>query len=119
MRLMKTDEVKLRLHKFLNSTIDLYLPPTSFFDKMKNSTAKLWVDQNMWKIDKALNAFGDMNHEIDIDKVMEVYQDALFENGEMRLDVKGMLPEQFDWLKDMLPNKIILFKVDDFKHIFY
>lgn len=118
MRMMKTDEIKMRLHRFLNNTIDLYLPPISFFDKMKNSTAKLWVDQNMWKLDKALEAFGDANKEVDIDKVMDAYQNALFENGEMRLDVKGMLPESFEWLKDMLPNKIILFKVDDFYRIF-
>ena len=118
MRLMKIDEIKLRLHKFLNNTIDLYLPPVGFFDKMKNSTAKLWVDQNMWKLDKALNAFGDMNHEIDVDKVLDAYKDALFENDEMKLDIKGMLPDSFDWLKDMLPNKIILFKLEDFHRIF-
>ncbi|MBR6516384.1 MAG: hypothetical protein IKT40_05965 [Bacilli bacterium] len=115
---MKIDEIKMRLHRFINNTIDLYLPPVSFFDKMKNSTAKLWLEQNMWKLDKALDTFGDENKEIDVDKVMDIYQDALFENGEMKLDIKGILPDSFEWLKDMLPNKIILFKVDDFKHIF-
>lgn len=115
---MNVDEIKLRLHRFLNNTIDLYLPPVGFFDKMKNSTAKLWVDQNMWKLDKALHAFSDENQEIDIDKVVEAYQDALFENGEMKLDVKGMLPDSLDWLKDILPNKIILFKLEDFHRIF-
>ena len=33
---MKTDEVKMRVIKFVNNTIDLYLPPTNFFDKIKN-----------------------------------------------------------------------------------
>ena len=45
---MKTDEMKLRIHKFLNDTIDLYMPPNGFIDKMKNSTAKLWLEQNKW-----------------------------------------------------------------------
>ena len=33
---MNVDEVKLRIIKFLNNTIDLYIPPTNFFDKLKN-----------------------------------------------------------------------------------
>lgn len=115
---MKTDEVKMRLIKFVNNTIDLYIPPTNFFDKLKNSTAKLWVEQNQWRFGKAIEAFGDEEHEIDVDRVMEYYEKALFENGELRLDVKGMIPESFAWMKEYLPNKIILFKVDDFKHIF-
>jgi hypothetical protein len=49
---------------------------------------------------------------------MKYYEQALFENGELRLDVKSMIPESFEWIKEYLPNKIILFKVDDFRHIF-
>lgn len=115
---MNVDEVKLRIIKFLNNTIDLYVPPTNFFDKLKNSTAKLWLEQNQWRIGKAICAFGDENHEIEIDDVMKYYEQALFENGELRLDIKSMIPESFEWMKEYLPNKIILFKVDDFRHIF-
>ena len=115
---MNVDEVKLRVIKFLNNTIDLYVPPTNLFDKLKNSTAKLWLVQNQWRIGKAICAFGDENHEIEIDDVMKYYEQALFENGELRLDVKSMIPESFEWIKEYLPNKIILFKVDDFRHIF-
>lgn len=115
---MKTDEVKLRINKFINDTIDLYVPPTNFFDKMKNSTAKLWVDQNMWKLNKAIEAFADENGEIDEDKVLHYYEQALFENGEMKLDVKGMIPKQYEWIKEYLPNKLILFKTEDFRRIF-
>ena len=115
---MNVDEVKLRVIKFLNNTIDLYVPPTNFFDKLKNSTAKLWLEQNQRRIGKAICVFGDENHEIENDDVMKYYDQALFENGELRLDVKSMIPEAFEWIKEYLPNKIILFKVDDFRHIF-
>lgn len=115
---MKTDELKLRIDKFVYDTLDLYMPPTNFIDKLKNSTAKLWYDQNKWKMNKALEAFSDENHEIDMEDVIRHYEDALFENGEMRLDVKTVLPVQYEWLKDYLPNKIILFKKDDLKNIF-
>ena len=66
---MKIDEVKLRINQFVQGTIDLYMPPTNFIDKMKNATAKLWVDQNMWKLYKAIDNFGDQNDEIDIESV--------------------------------------------------
>jgi hypothetical protein len=115
---MKTDELKLRVIKFVNNTIDLYIPPTNFFDKLKNSTAKLWVEQNQWRFAKAIEAFGDEHDEIDTDRVMAHYEHSLFDNGELRLDIKSMIPDSFGWLKEYLPNKIILFKVDDFRNIF-
>ena len=115
---MKTDEVKLRIRNFIHNTIDLYVSPTNFFDKMKNSTAKLWVDQNIYKLNKAIDAFSDENDEIDENKVLEYYEKALFENGELKLDIKSMIPSQYDWLKEYLPNKLILFKTDDLRRIF-
>lgn len=115
---MRTDEVKLRVKNFINNTIDLYMPPTNFFDKMKNSTAKLWLDQNMWRINKVIDAFGDEHNEIDVLKIKEYYVGTIFENGEMRLDIKSMIPSQYEWLKEYLPNKIVLFKVEDFNNIF-
>lgn len=115
---MKTDEIRMRMHKFVNSMIDLYLPPNNFLDKMKNATAKLWIDQNIWQVDKIISAFGDKYGEIDVDKIMSYYEDVLFEDGELKLDIKSMIPDDYGWMKDQLPNKLILFKKEDFKHIF-
>lgn len=115
---MNTSEIKLRINRFLNNTIDLYMPPTSFLDKMRNSTAKFWLEQNSWRINKAIDSFGDSNNEIDVDVLMKYYEDILFENGELKLDVKEMLPENMKWLSDLLPNKLILFKKDDLHNIF-
>ena len=39
-----------------------------------------------------------------------MYEDALFENGELRLSLKEIVPNSF---KDMLPDKIMIFKRDD------
>lgn len=115
---MKIDEVKLRINQFIQGTIDLYMPPTNFFDKMKNATAKLWVDQNIWKLYKALDSFGDQYGEIDIEKVMSYYEDALFENNEFKVDIKTMIPKQYEWINEYLPNKVILFKKEDLIQIF-
>lgn len=115
---MKIDELKIRLHKFVNNTIDLYVPPTGLVEKMVNSTAKLWIDQNAWRLYKILDSFGDEHGEIDVQEILDHYEDTLFENGELRLDIKSMLPSSMDWVKELLPNKIILFKTEDFRNIF-
>lgn len=115
---MKIDEVKLRINQFIMGTIDLYMPPTSFLDKMKHATAKLWVEQNMWKLYNILDAFGDKCGEIDADKVMELYGESLFENDELRIDIKQMIPKQYEWINEFLPNKIIVFKKEDLKYLF-
>lgn len=115
---MKMDEVKLRINQFIHGTIDLYIPPTTFFDKMKHATAKLWVDQNIWKLYNILDKFGDQNGEIDIEKVVTYYEETIFENGELRLDVKTMIPRQYDWINEYLPNKIIVFKKEDLNYLF-
>lgn len=115
---MKIDELKMRLHKFVHNTIDLYVPQTSLVEKMANSTAKLWIDQNAWRLNKVLDSFGDENGEIDVEDILEHYESALFENGELRLDIKSMLPASMNWVKELLPNKIILFKTEDFRNIF-
>jgi hypothetical protein len=69
-------------------------------------------------MNKAVESFGDENQEIDIETILKHYEQSLFENGELRIDIKTMIPSQFEWVKDYLPNKIILFKTDDLKHIF-
>lgn len=117
---MKVDEIKFRVKSFLLNTIDLYLPPTNFFDKIKNTTAKFWVEQNSWKLNKILDAFSDENHEIDTDKLVSQYENVLFDqNGEMSVDVKSMIPSEYDTIKSILPDKIILFKKEDLRNIFH
>lgn len=116
---MNIDEMKLRIKKFVNNTIDLYIPPTNFFDKLKNATAKLWVEQNTWRLHKILEVFADENHEIDGDVVFEMYEGILFENGELKLNVKEMIPPNMAWINEYLPNKIIIFKREDLLEIIH
>ena len=47
---------------------------------------------------------------IDTERLAELYKEALFENGELRLSLKEIVPNGF---KDMLPDKIVIFKRDD------
>ena len=47
---------------------------------------------------------------IDTEKLAEMYEDVLFENGELRLSLKEIAP---DAVKAMLPDKIMILKRDD------
>jgi hypothetical protein len=41
------------------------------------------------------------------------YENALFENGELKLDVVGMIPDNMEMLKQILPNKIVVLHKQD------
>ena len=47
---------------------------------------------------------------IDTEKLAEMYEEVLFENGELRLSLKEIAP---DAVKAMLPDKTMVFKRDD------
>lgn len=115
---MKIDELKLRVAKFIDETIDMYIPPVGFFDKLKNSTIKLWAHQNMWKLNKVMDAFKDENGEICQDDIIREYEGNLFENGEFRLDLKSLIPQEYSDVANMLPNKIVVFRREDLYHLF-
>lgn len=115
---MKIDELKLRISTFIEETIDMYIPPTGFFDKIKNSTIKLWVHQNTWKLNKILDAFKDEKGEIDSNSIISEYEKSLFEDGEFRLDVKNIIPIEYSEVSKILPDKIVVFKKDDLYKLF-
>lgn len=115
---MKVDEVKLRMKKFIFNTIDMVFPREQFSNKIKNATARYWVDQNIYRLDSVLNAFADKNNEINIDLLVNTYEDTLFENGDLKLDIKKIIPQDFDYLRGLFPDKLIIFKKEDLYNIF-
>lgn len=115
---MTKDEVKLRIVSFVNKTLDAYIPQTSIVDKLKNSTIKLWFEQNINKFDPFISTFADSNDNIDIKHITHYYEEELFENGELKLDVRDLIPNEYNFVKQMLPNKLILFKKNDLVEIF-
>lgn len=118
MNKMNVEDIKGRIKTFICNTIDLYMPPTNIMGKMQNATAKLYLNNNFHQIGKIVDAFKDENDEIDTDEVIKTYEDTLFDNGELRFDIKTILPSDMEWLKTLLPNKIILFKKGDLQNIF-
>lgn len=111
---MKVDELKLRVDTFVNEMIDLYMPPSNFFDKAKNATAKFWYSQNAYKMHNILDNFKDKNNEINLSQLSTYIEQALFdENGKFTFDIKEILPQEMEAIKPYLPDKVIVFEKND------
>lgn len=112
--------MKLRIKTFLNRTVDLYLPCNNIINKLTNATAKLYLEQHIDSLNKYLNMFANEDGEIDEHVVIRTYEQALFnDDGELQVDVKELLTDNFDISGSFLPDKIIIFKKDDFYRIFH
>ena len=112
---MKIDEIKLRLRDYACSLIDKMLPPTTnnLLDKLKNSGAKYWIKQNIWRLDGILDSFGDANREIDIYDLSNHFLNTIFDDsGKLTIDTSEMITN------DILPKKIIILSRQDLFSIF-
>lgn len=111
---MKIDEIKLRLREYASLLIDKVLPPTNnLLDKLKNSGAKYWIKQNIWRLDGILDSFGDVNKEIDIYDLSNHFLNTIFDDsGKLTIDTSEMITS------DILPKKIIILSRQDLFNIF-
>ena len=107
---MRKEELKYSITQYVHQLINDVLPESGIISKLGNRTAKYWVEQNQWRLDEILSVFTDKDECIDTKRLAELYEEALFENGELRLSLKEIVPNSF---KDMLPDKIVIFKRDD------
>ena len=107
---MRKEELKYSIVQYVHQLINDVLPESGILGKLSNRTAKYWVEQNQWRLDEILSVFTDKDECIDTKKLAELYEEALFENGEFRLSLKEIAP---DAVKAMLPDKIMIFKRDD------
>ena len=107
---MRKEELEYSIKQYVNQLINDVLPETGILGKLGNRTAKYWVEQNQWRLDEILSVFTDKDGCIDIEKLVDMYEDVLFENDELRLSLREIAP---DSVKAMLPDKIMIFKRDD------
>ena len=107
---MRKEELKYSITQYVNQLINDVLPESGILGKLSNVTAKYWVEQNQWRLDDILSVFTDKDECIDTEKLAAMYENVLFENGELRLSLKEIAP---DSIKSMLPDKTMIFKRDD------
>ena len=107
---MRKEELKYSITQYVHQLINDVLPESGILSKLGNRTAKYWVEQNQWRLDEILSVFTDKDECIDTEKLAAMYEEVLFENGELRLSLKEIAPES---AKAMLPDKTMVFKKDD------
>ena len=112
---MKATEFKLSIVQGINKLIDEYFGSGTRADKFINSTLKIMVRQNTYKIDEIMDLFTDEHGCVDENIIIEEYSKVLGESGfifDMRDIVKNEL------IKNMLPNKALVIKKEDLHKIF-
>lgn len=107
---MKMAEFKLRVVTGLNNLIDDYFGENNYKDKFINATLKLLVKQNQNKYDHILDMFADENGCIDGDIVLCTYADMVGREG-ITFDIRQYIDNNY--LKTLLPNKVLIISKDD------
>ena len=112
---MKASEFKLSVVSGLNNLIDDYFGTNTMADKFINSTLKILVKQNTYKLDDILNIFADERGIIDENIILEEYSKVIGESGFV-LDLRDFVKN--DLIRNLLPNKALIIKKEDLRKMF-
>jgi hypothetical protein len=112
---MNISELKMRLLNKANSLIDVYFSNNGLTEKFINSTLKILLKQNLYKVDNILEMFADQNGDINVDEIINEYSKIIDDNG-FTVDIKQYV--QSDMIKSFMPNKILVIKRDDILNLF-
>lgn len=107
---MKAGEVKMRLSNVIMEMIDTYFSGNAMNEKFINSTLKIILKQNLYKVDSILNLFTDKNGDINMQEIVEEYSKMIGDNG-MVFDLKQYIDN--DFAKSLIPDKILVIKQED------
>ena len=107
---MNISEMKMRVVNTANSLINTYFSGSDLTDKFLNSTLKIIVKQNIHKLDDALKLFSDKDGNIDMRMIVDEYSNMIGENGVM-FDIREHINNEF--IKNMLPDKVLIIKKED------
>lgn len=113
---MKASEFKLSIVQGINNLIDDYFGSGSRADKFVNSTLKIMVRQNTYKLDDIMELFTDEHGCIDEEVIIDEYSKVLGESGFI-LDLRDMVKNEL--IKSLLPNKALIIKKEDLRKMFY
>lgn len=107
---MKVGEFKMRVINGLNGLIDTYFGTNTTVDKIMNATLRLMVRQKSYMLDDALQIFTNKDGCIDKDAIIEEYSKILGDE-KFVLDIRNYIDNGL--IKNMLPDKALVIKVDD------
>lgn len=112
---MKSSEFKLSIVQGINNLIDDYFGTGSMADRFINSTLKIMVKQNTYKLDNIIGLFADENGCIDEEVIIDEYSKVIGEQGFI-FDLRDIIKNEM--IKNMLPNKALVVKSEDLRKMF-
>ena len=107
---MKAGEFKIRLSNSIMGMIDTYFGGNTINEKFINSTLKIILKQNIYKIDPMLDLFTDKNGEINATDIIAEYANIIDEKGYV-FDLKQYVNN--NTIKNFIPDKILVIKRED------
>jgi hypothetical protein len=107
---MKIGEVKMRLSNSIMDMINTYFGGSTMNEKFINSTLKIILKQNIYKVDGILALFADKDGDIDIANVVEEYSKMIGDQG-LVFDLKQYVDN--DCAKSLIPYKVLIIKRED------
>ena len=111
---MKAGELKLRLSNSAINLIDTYFNGNSITEKFINSTLKIILKQNLYRVDSILPLFADQNGDLNVDDIINEYANMFDDNG-LVFDIKKYINN--DTVKNLIPDKILVIKREDILNI--
>lgn len=112
---MKASEFKLSVVQGVNNLIDDYFGSSTRGDKFINSTLKIMVRQNTYKLDDIMDLFTDEHGCVDENIIIEEYSKVIGESGFV-FDIRELVKNEL--IKSMLPNKALVIKKEDLRKMF-
>lgn len=106
---MKASELKLRIQTSAENLIDVYFNDNTIVDKLANSTMKVLLRNNIYKVDDVLKLFTDKEGEIDAKSIIDTYANTFGEG--IPFDIKGYIKS--DFVRNLLPNKTLIITKED------
>jgi hypothetical protein len=90
--------------------INTYFGGSTMNEKFINSTLKIILKQNIYKVDGILALFADKDGDIDIANVVEEYSKMIGDQG-LVFDLKQYVDN--DFAKSLIPDKVLIIKRED------
>lgn len=112
---MKASEFKLSIVQGVNNLIDDYFGSSTMGDRFINSTLKILVRQNTYKLDNIVELFTDEHGCVDEEIIIEEYSKVLGESGFI-FDLRDMIKNEM--IRSMLPNRALIIKSEDLRKMF-
>lgn len=112
---IKINEFKLRALYGVENLIDTYFSSNTISERFINATVKIFVNQNIDKLDNVISLFADKDGYIDTDMIIREYGKALGTDV-LVFDLRDFVDN--DMIRRALPNKALAIKIEDMAKIF-